>query len=103
MSPSLVQGTIRPEWRRLVNDAVDKVSDEERDARLATFPSARDYVVIKEWGTNTTAYTLSSGEDGRMCQHVAERYLDDRNDWKGTRLQVLVPHGLFTCDGQSLT
>ena len=87
--PSLARGIARLGWRQLVYDAVDTVSDEVRTTRLATFPSVRDYIDIKEWGRNTENYSFSTGEVGRRCQHVPERYLDDRDDLKGTRLKLL--------------
>jgi hypothetical protein len=87
--PSLARETQHPAWRRLVYDAVDKVSDEARSARMATISSARDYVKIKEWGRNTENYSYSTGEVHRIGQHVPERYLDDRSDLKGTRLKLL--------------
>lgn len=93
LSPSLARETHRLAWRRLVYDMVDKVSDEARSTRLATFPSARDYVEIKEWGRNTEPYSFSSGEVDRLGQYVPERYLDDRSDLKGTRLKLLCRTG----------
>jgi hypothetical protein len=91
--PTLARETHRLGWRQLVYDAVDKASDEVRNTRLATLSSARDYVEIKEWSKNTEAYSFSSGENGRLCQHVPERYLDDRSDLKGTRLKLLCRTG----------
>jgi hypothetical protein len=44
---------------------------------------------IKEWGANPPEYSFSSGEENRIGQHVPERYLDDRDDLKGTRLKCL--------------
>jgi hypothetical protein len=41
------------------------------------------------WGTNPKVYSFSTGEEGRLGQHVPERYLDDRADLKGTRLKLL--------------
>jgi hypothetical protein len=88
LKPSLVQAT-----SRRVYDTVDNMSDKMRSTRLASLPSTRVYVEIKEWGTNTKAYSFSSGEEGRLCQHVPERYLDDRSDLKGTRLKLLCRTG----------
>jgi hypothetical protein len=93
LTPSLAQTTPRPSWRSLVYDTVDKMSDAARSTRLASFSSTQDYVEIKEWGKNTKAYSFSSGEEGRLCQHVPERYLDDRSDLKGTRLKLLCRTG----------
>ena len=87
--PSLSREIDRLGWRQLVYEAVDAVSDEVRTTRLATFTSVRDYIDIKEWGRNTENYSFSTGEVGRRCQHVPERYLDDRADLKGTRLKLL--------------
>ena len=93
LKPSLVQATSRLGWRLRVYDTVDNMSDKMRSTRLASLPSTRGYVEIKEWGTNTKAYSFSSGEEGRLCQHVPERYLDDRFDLKGTRLKLLCRTG----------
>ena len=38
---------------------------------------------------NPEEYAFSSGEVGRLGQHVPERYLDDRTNLKGTRLKML--------------
>ena len=44
---------------------------------------------MKEWRANLEAYSFSSGEVGRLGQHVPERYLDDCTNLKGTRLKML--------------
>jgi hypothetical protein len=40
---------------------------------------------IKDWGKNPRQYSL----ENLLGQHVPERYLDDRDDLKGTRLKIL--------------
>jgi hypothetical protein len=77
------------EWRSLTHDAVNTASDEARGARMAALSSTSTYVEVKDWGPNPEGYSFSSGEVGRMGQHVPERYLDDRTDLKGTRLKLL--------------
>ena len=64
-------------------------SDVDRAASLADKSSTRSYTKIKEWGPNPADYSFSSGEVGRIGQHVPERYLDDRGNLKGTRLKML--------------
>ena len=70
-------------------DAVDARSDALRLVSLADKPSAYTYTSIKEWGPNTVNYSFSTGEVGRLGQHVPERYLDDRSNLKGTHLKML--------------
>ena len=78
-----------PKWRDMVYRAVNNTSDNTRRARMQELPSTTDYVNLKEWGVNTEEYSYSSGETGRLGQHVPERYLDDRDSLKGTRLKLL--------------
>jgi hypothetical protein len=80
-------------WRSLVFEAVDATSDSAREARMAGLSSTRSYVQMKEWGANPAAYSFSSGEEDKLGQLVPERYLDDRNDLKGTRLKMLCRMG----------
>ena len=80
-------------WKTLVYDAVDARSDACRLVSLAGKPSASTYTSIKEWGPNTANYSFSTGEVGRLGQHVPERYLDDRSNLKGTRLKMLCRMG----------
>jgi hypothetical protein len=77
------------ERRAIVYDAVDAASDADRRSRMSGMVSAQVYLDIKEWGINTEPYSFSSGEVGRLGQHVPERYLDDRRCLKGTRLKLL--------------
>ena len=77
------------EWKSMVYDAVDHGSDVSRAVNLANKPSSLDYTNMKEWGVNPEEYAFSSGEVGRLGQHVPERYLDDRTNLKGTRLKML--------------
>ena len=77
------------DWRAVVYKAVDAVGDEARRARMDQLPSTTDYVSLKEWGVNTKVYSFSTGEIGRLGQHVPERYLDDRHSLKETRLKML--------------
>ena len=51
--------------------------------------SAVTYNPIKCWDANPEMYSFSSGEVGRIGQHVPEIYLDDRTRLKGTRLKLL--------------
>ena len=76
-------------WRDLTHTAVNAGSDASRQARMTGMPSTQTYMHIKEWGENTEPYSFSSGEVGRLGQHVPERYLDDRACLKGTRLKLL--------------
>ena len=52
-------------------------------------PSVQIYNRIKEWGANTEAYSFSICEEGRLGRLVPERYLDDRDCLKDTRLKLL--------------
>ena len=56
---------------------------------MEDMPSVQVYNNIKDWGTNTKAYSFSTGEEGRPGRLVPERYLDDRVCLKGTRLKLL--------------
>jgi hypothetical protein len=76
-------------WKERVYYAVETASEADRAARMAGMPSVRMYNNIKDWGTNTRAYSFSTGEEGRPGRLVPERYLDDRARLKGTRLKML--------------
>ena len=80
-------------WRAMVYDAVDAASDRVRSEAMLSQVSTRVYVGVKEWGVNPPGYSFSVGEEGRLGQHVPERYLDDRSDLKGTRLKMLTRMG----------
>ena len=82
-----------PKWKTLVYDAVDARSNACILGSLAGKPSASTYTSIKEWGPNKANYSFSTGEVGRLGQHVPERYLDDRSNLKGTRLKMLCRMG----------
>jgi len=76
-------------WRNRVYLAVEAASETNRAARMEGMPSVQAYNRIKEWGTNAEAYSFSVGEVGRQGRLVPERYLDDRDCLKGTRLKLL--------------
>jgi hypothetical protein len=76
-------------WKEKVYAAVEVASDKERSVTMREQPSARLYSVVKDWGVNPSAYSFSVGETDKLGQHVPERYLDDRDDLKGTRLKML--------------
>jgi len=76
-------------WKARVYRAVDGHTDENRADTLLTKPSTARYAALKDWGPNPENYSFSSGEVGKLGQHVPERYLDDRFDLKGTRLKML--------------
>ena len=86
---SAIRATTVNGWRERVYDAVNADSDASRHGRMAGMLSAQRYVHLKEWGVNTEPYSFSSGEEGRLGQHVPERYLDDRECIKGTRIKML--------------
>ena len=73
--------------------AVNTKSNSDREARMRALPSTEMYTELKDWGANPPAYSFSSGEDDKIGQHVPERYLDDREDLKGTRLKLLCRTG----------
>jgi hypothetical protein len=87
--PSRVRALSESTWRRRCYMAVDTKSNMGREVRMRALPSTVIYTDIKEWGANPKEYSFSSGEEGRIGQHVPERYLDDREDLKGTRLKLL--------------
>lgn len=89
LTTSLAFGVSALTWKRMVYDAVDRTSDAERRERMDGLGSTSTYSLIKEWGVNPKAYAFSGGEVGRLGQHVPERYLDDRQSLKGTRLKLL--------------
>jgi hypothetical protein len=76
-------------WRDKVYKAVDSASDKTRAIEMLEQRSSRLYTEVKEWGVNPSEYSFSVGETDRLGQHVPERYLDDRDDLKGTRLKML--------------
>ena len=80
-------------WKEKVYEAVNECSNRDREARMSTLTSTADYVNLKEWGVNTEEYSAFTGEVDRLCQHVPERYLDDRVNLKGTRLKMLCRTG----------
>jgi hypothetical protein len=55
--------------------------------------SATEYIDMKFWGRNSEEYCVMSGELDRLGQYVPERYLDDRDSLKGTRLKLLCRTG----------
>jgi hypothetical protein len=75
-------------WKDRVYAAVETSSDGARRVEMATLPSASTYLELKEWGVNEPQYSFSIGETGRLGQRVPERYLDDRDCLKGTRLKM---------------
>jgi hypothetical protein len=68
---------------------VETASDADRAARMVKMPSVRRYSRIKEWGPTPAKYAFSTGEVLRAGRLVPERYLDDRDCLKGTRLKLL--------------
>ena len=90
--PSLTTQEEAEKWQSMVYEAADSWSDNDRRDRMATLSSTTDYVLLKEWG-NPRKYSFSSGETDRLGQHVPERYLDDRDRLKGTRLKMLCRTG----------
>jgi hypothetical protein len=52
---------------------------------MGALSSTTVYTELKDWGANPPAYSFSTGEEDKLGQHVPERYLDDRQDLKGTR------------------
>jgi hypothetical protein len=69
--------------------AVEAAAEADRQARMENMPSVRFYNKIKDWGVNPADYSFSLGEIGRRGRLVPERYLDDRQQLKGTRLKLL--------------
>ena len=87
--PELVRGRSVGEWRTKVYNSVELRTDASRATEICSLPSADTYTTIKHWGVNTTDYSFSSGEEGRLGFMVPERYLDDRDHLEGTRLKLL--------------
>ena len=79
----------KSDWKMMVYGVVNRESDSVRAENLTRKSSSVNYINIKHWGVNTAEYSFSSGETGRLGQHVPERYLDDRANLKGTRLKML--------------
>jgi hypothetical protein len=53
--------------------------------RELSLPSTATYLEIQKWGANLAElFSFSSWEKDRIGQYVLERYLDDREDLKGT-------------------
>ena len=91
--PGQVRAISKMAWRQQSYAAVDAKANADRGARMRALPSTAMYSEIKEWGANPAAYAFSSGEEDKLGQHVPERYLDDREDLKGTRLKLLCRTG----------
>jgi hypothetical protein len=89
VNPSSAAAMPSGNWKTVVYDAVNARSNTDREATLASKPSALNYIGIKEWGPNPREYSFSEGEVGKPGQLVPERYLDDRTNLKGTRLKML--------------
>ena len=51
--------------------------------------SMSDYVALKSWTRNPDKYAAFSGEKNRLGFRVPERYLDDRDNLKGTKIKLL--------------
>jgi hypothetical protein len=88
-TPAAATRSASDAWKRESHAAVDAASNTAREARMRGLTSTATYTKIKDWGTNPKVYSFSTGEEGRLGQHVPERYLDDRADLKGTRLKLL--------------
>jgi hypothetical protein len=88
-TPAAIDSVSKAEWKDIVYSAVGNKSNETRAAEMLMQPSTRLYDSVKDWGHNTKAYSFSQGEEGKLGQLVPERYLDDRDDLKGTRLKML--------------
>ena len=88
-NPAAAAAKSKEEWKDIVYAAVDSSANSDRSATLSSKTSATDYIGLKEWGPNPVNYSFSGGESGKLGQHVPERYLDDRNNLKGTRLKML--------------
>lgn len=89
LTTSLMLGMSALSWKRMVYNAIDRTSNAKRSERMERMGSTSTYSLVKDWGMNPEAYSFSSGEAGRLGQHVPERYLDDRRNLKGTRLKLL--------------
>ena len=76
-------------WKKITYDAVEEAGDGARHNRMLQLSSTADYAHIKDWGRNTPEYAVFSSEVDRLGRNVPERYLDDRQDLKGTRLKLL--------------
>ena len=88
-NPAAAAAMPKAEWKDIVYSAVDASADSCRAVTLSNKPSTSAYIDLKEWGPNPENYSFSAGESGKLGQHVPERYLDDRNNIKGTRLKML--------------
>ena len=84
-----VRAVLPAEWKSKCFQAVDKNSNQCRQERMSGMTSTVTYNPIKCWDANPEMYSFSSGEVGRIGQHVPESYLDDRTRLKGTRLKLL--------------
>ena len=76
-------------WKKITYDAAEEAGDGARHNRMLQLSSTADYAHIKDWGRNTPEYAVFSSEVDRLGRSVPERYLDDRQDLKGTRLKLL--------------
>jgi hypothetical protein len=85
------------EWKDIVYEAVDSTADTDRTHTFTTLHGTHTqaYLPLKDWGINPPKYAFSVGEEGRRGMRVPERYLDDRQDLKGTRLKLLCRTGIL--------
>jgi hypothetical protein len=91
--PARMRAESSSSWRRQSYAAVDTKSNADREVRMRALRSTATYTDIKDWGACPREYAFSSGEEDKIGQHVSERYLDDREDLKGTRLKLLCRTG----------
>jgi hypothetical protein len=92
-TPTTLGTLSQQEWKETVYSAVDIKSNQMREREMVFQPSTRLYSRVKDWEVNPKAYAFSQGEEGKLGCLVPERYLDDRDDLKGTRLKMLCRMG----------
>lgn len=80
-----------PAWKEQCYAAVETTSDAARHQRMrsAEGSATREYTRIKNWERTERSHAFSSGEENRLGRRTPERYLDDRQHLKATRLKLL--------------
>ena len=68
---------------------VEEREDILRAAEMGGQRSMSNYVALKTWTRHPEKYSAFSGEANRLGFRVPERYLDDRDNLKGTRIKLL--------------
>ena len=83
------RNTKKEDWRKVVYDNVERISEEGRSSRMHSLSSVSNYLQVKSWSRNTKKYSAFTGEVDQHGAYVPEPYLDRRDDLQGTKLKTM--------------